>query len=68
MSVGERRPAIVALHDHGGFYLWGKEKLVETEDEPQVLKKWRDDSYGGKSIGTVLATMGFAAKSLWDLT
>src|SRR5438876_2301568 len=23
-------PAIVALHDHGGFYFWGKEKIVET--------------------------------------
>ncbi len=36
-------PAIVALHDHGGFYLWGKEKLVETEDEAPILKKWRED-------------------------
>jgi hypothetical protein len=26
-----KRPAIVALHDHGGFYLWGKEKLVAVE-------------------------------------
>src|SRR5947209_1994061 len=26
-------PALVALHDHGGFYLWGKEKLTETADE-----------------------------------
>ena len=25
-------PAIVALHDHGGFYLWGKEKLVEVDE------------------------------------
>ena len=24
-------PAVVALHDHGGFYYWGKEKLVETD-------------------------------------
>jgi hypothetical protein len=23
-------PGIVALHCHGGFYVWGKEKLVET--------------------------------------
>jgi hypothetical protein len=29
-AVKARRPApgIVALHDHGGFYLWGKEKLL----------------------------------------
>ena len=25
-----RARRVVALHDHGGFYLWGKEKLVET--------------------------------------
>ena len=25
-------PAIVALHDHGGFYLWGKEKIVDLEN------------------------------------
>ena len=40
-NARKRSPAIVALHDHGGFYLWGKEKLVETEDEPAVLKNWR---------------------------
>jgi dienelactone hydrolase len=56
---GKRQPAIVALHDHGGFYLWGKEKLVQTENEPPVLKKWRDDAYGGKSIAGVLAAMGY---------
>src|SRR5438128_6611862 len=29
-------PGIVALHDHGGFYFWGKEKIVETADEHAV--------------------------------
>lgn len=52
-------PAIVALHDHGGFYLWGKEKLVETGGEPQVLKKWRTSYYGGNSIASVLARLGY---------
>lgn len=52
-------PAIVALHDHGGFYLWGKEKLVETEDEPPILKKWRADYYGNHSIASVLARQGY---------
>jgi hypothetical protein len=28
-------PAVVALHDHGGFYYWGKEKLIETETNTQ---------------------------------
>src|SRR5687768_16398260 len=30
-------PGIVALHDHGGFYFWGKEKLIEQADEHPVL-------------------------------
>src|SRR4051812_6611413 len=56
---GKRMPAIVALHDHGGFYLWGKEKLVETEDEPAVLKDWRKTYYGDKSVASVLARQGY---------
>src|ERR1051325_1750640 len=55
----KRLPAIVALHDHGGFYLWGKEKLVETEDEPAVLKEWRKTYYGNASIASTLARMGY---------
>src|SRR5262249_30474551 len=30
-------PAIVALHDHGGFYFWGKEKLLEQDDQHPVM-------------------------------
>ena len=29
----KRRPAIVALHDHGAFFVWGKEKVIATEHE-----------------------------------
>src|SRR5206468_8278434 len=43
-------PGIVALHDHGGFYLWGKEKLVETADEHPALSKFKGELYEGKSI------------------
>ncbi|MCI0745601.1 MAG: alpha/beta hydrolase family protein [Verrucomicrobia subdivision 3 bacterium] len=58
---GARRPmpAIIGLHDHGGFYLWGKEKLVETENDPPVLKNWRNTYYGGNSIASVLAGLGY---------
>ena len=58
-NAGKRMPAIVALHDHGGFYLWGKEKLVETENEPQVMKDWRKSYYGNASIASTLARMGY---------
>lgn len=58
---GGRRPlpGIVALHDHGGFYLWGKEKLVETEDEHPVLGAFKKRYYAGASIASDLARQGY---------
>ena len=52
-------PAVVALHDHGGFYLWGKEKLVETDDEHPVLTDFKQRYYAGTSIATALARQGY---------
>lgn len=51
-------PALVALHDHGGFYMWGKEKLVETEDEHPVLTEFKSRYYSG-SIATRLVRRGY---------
>ncbi len=53
------RPAIVALHDHGGFYLWGKEKLVEQEHEHAILRDFRARYYGGRSIAIDLVRRGY---------
>jgi dienelactone hydrolase len=53
-----KAPAIVALHDHGGFYMWGAEKIVSTESMHERLKEWRD-AYGGKSIADDLARQGY---------
>ncbi len=52
-------PAVVALHDHGGFYLWGKEKLVEADGENPVLTDFKRQYYGGKSTATELARQGY---------
>jgi dienelactone hydrolase len=52
-------PAIVALHDHGGFYFWGKEKIVESEGEHAVLTDFKKSYYGGKSIASELARQGY---------
>jgi len=52
-------PAIIALHDHGGFYLWGKEKLVETENEHPVLTDFKRQYYGGRSLGSELVRQGY---------
>jgi dienelactone hydrolase len=52
-------PALVALHDHGGFYLWGKEKLVETASEHPALTEFKQTAYSGKSIASELARQGY---------
>jgi dienelactone hydrolase len=52
-------PGIVALHDHGGFYFWGKEKIVELEGEHAVLEEFKQRYYAGKSIATELARQGY---------
>jgi len=53
-------PAVVALHDHGGFYYWGKEKLVETDNEHPMLAAYRKEYYDGLSFPASLAQRGYA--------
>jgi hypothetical protein len=45
-------PAIVAFHDHGGFYFWGREKIVELEDEHPALTRFKKASYEGRSFAS----------------
>ncbi len=52
-------PGLVVLHDHGGFYYFGKEKITELPDEHPVLEKFKQRYYGGRSIATDLARAGF---------
>jgi dienelactone hydrolase len=54
-----RGPALVALHDHGGFYFWGREKLLERDDEHPVLTDFKRQYYGGRSIASDLARRGY---------
>ncbi|MBO3802596.1 MAG: acetylxylan esterase [Candidatus Brockarchaeota archaeon] len=56
-------PAVVALHDHGGMKYYGKEKICWIPDEPEVLKKFKQEYYGGRSWATELAKRGFAVLS-----
>lgn len=58
-NLPKRAPAIVALHDHGGFYLWGKEKIVEMPGEHPVLTDFKQRYYGGRSIATELVRQGY---------
>jgi len=52
-------PGIVALHDHGGFYLWGKEKLTRVDPVHPALQKFKDQYYSGRDIADELARLGY---------
>jgi dienelactone hydrolase len=56
-----RLPAAVALHDHGGFKYYGKEKIADGPDEtPPILEAFRAESYEGRAFANALAKEGFA--------
>jgi dienelactone hydrolase len=55
----KRRPAVVALHDHGGFFVWGKEKVVATENEHPSLVEFKRRYYAGRSVADDLARRGY---------
>lgn len=56
-------PSVLLLHDHGGKYDIGKEKVIEPWDEPvekiESAKKWVKEYYGGRFIGDELAKKGY---------
>lgn len=52
-------PALIALHDHGAFYLWGREKLVAKESEHPSLAAHKAQYYAGRSIAADLAEQGY---------
>jgi dienelactone hydrolase len=52
-------PGIVALHDHGAFYFWGREKLIEQDTEPSSLTAFKRQYYDGVSTASALARQGY---------
>lgn len=52
-------PAVVALHDHGGFYYYGKEKICETENPLPALRQHIQTAYAGRPFADELARRGF---------
>jgi dienelactone hydrolase len=52
-------PGIVALHCHGGFYVWGKEKLVDSDREHPALTEYKQQLYSGRSIASEIARRGY---------
>ncbi len=61
-------PAVVCLHDHGGHFSIGKEKVVmpisEKESVVRDAKDWVDKYYGGRFIGDELAQRGYVVLAI----
>jgi dienelactone hydrolase len=55
----ELLPGVVALHDHSGFYYYGKEKITAVPDEPALLRRLKEEEYGGASWANELARRGY---------
>lgn len=60
-------PAVVALHDHGGHYTIGKEKMIRPFGVDQAVlddsEKWVRDLYEGQYVGDYLARNGYVVIS-----
>ena len=55
-----RLPGVVALHDHGHFKFFGKEKIADGPDGcPAPLAAFRHTYYGGRAYANLLARSGF---------
>jgi dienelactone hydrolase len=52
-------PGIVALHDHSDFKFYGKEKIVESRDEPPIMSEFKRGTYGGVSWANECARRGY---------
>jgi dienelactone hydrolase len=60
-GVSEALPGVVALHDHGGFKFFGKEKIaIGPQDPPDYINDYWFSYYGGRAYANALALEGFA--------
>jgi dienelactone hydrolase len=53
-------PGVLALHDHGGFKFYGKEKIADgPHGAPPAVRDGRENHYGGRAFANSLAREGF---------
>lgn len=61
-------PAVVLLHDHGGHYTIGKEKMIRPfAVDKHVMNdadNWAKNCYGGQYVGDYLAAHGYVVISV----
>jgi dienelactone hydrolase len=60
-GVRDALPGVVALHDHGDFKFYGKEKIADGPEVPSPsVVELRERHYGGRAFANELARQGFA--------
>ena len=53
-------PGVLALHDHGGFKFYGKEKIADgPQGTARGLQTFRDNHYGSRAYANELAKQGY---------
>ena len=58
-GVKGKLPGILGLHDHGGFKYYGKEKITDPKNLPNIMKSYQDMYYGGRAWAAELAKRGY---------
>ncbi len=54
-------PGVICMHDHGGLFAWGKEKLLAPNgEEHPALIEHKQTAYNGMSVAHELALAGCA--------
>ena len=53
-----RVPGVVAIHCHGGSYVWGHEKILSDPADPNAARKYRERAYG-RPYAEFLARQGY---------
>jgi dienelactone hydrolase len=52
-------PGVLALHDHGDFKFYGKEKIADGPEPPAAIMTAYRAYYGGRAFANALARAGF---------
>lgn len=61
VGAEERLPGVLALHDHGGNKYFGWRKIAHISDDVHpIMRRHRQDYYGGVSWANELAKRGYA--------
>jgi dienelactone hydrolase len=59
-TASDPMPGVLALHCHGGFKFFGKEKVADGPDDPPAsVVRVREEIYEGRAFANALAKRGF---------